>query len=114
MNDEDLWDREEGFWTEGAGSARQMTMKGAVFVFPYPAGILQGDALWRTADVAQRWRSVVMNDRTVTHEGDIALLAYYVSAERKDAPIHEALCSSVYLRDGDAWLRLSHQQTPVT
>jgi hypothetical protein len=100
--------------TEGAASARQMTMKGAVFIFPYPAGILEGDGLWRATDVAQRWRSVVMSERTVTRQGDIALLAYHVSAERKDAPVHEALCSSVYLRDDDAWRRLSHQQTPMT
>lgn len=113
-DDSDLWDREERFWTEGADSARHMTMKGAVFVFPYPAGILQGDALWRASDVAQRWRSVVISDRLVTHQGDIALLAYHVSAERKNAPIYEALCSSVYLRDDDTWLRLTHQQTPVT
>lgn len=114
MSDDELWSREERFWTQGAASARQMTMKGAVFIFPYPAGILQGDALWRAKDVAQRWRSVVMSDRTVTRQGDIALLAYHVSAERKDAPFHEALCSSVYLRDDDAWRRLTHQETPVT
>ena len=78
----ELWALEERFWTEGADSARHMTAKDAVFVFPYPAGILQGDSLWRESDVAQRWRSVVMTERYFKQEKDVAVLAYRVSAER--------------------------------
>ena len=90
-----------------------MTAKDAVFVFPYPTGILQGDALWREADVAQRWRSVVMSERSFSKQEDIAIMVYRVSAERGDAPIYEALCTSTYLNDDGTWLRLTHQQTPV-
>ena len=114
MTDEDdLWALEERFWMEGADSARHMSAKGAVIVFPYPAEILQGDSLWRESGVAQRWRSVVMTERYFTQKNDIAVLAYRVSAERKDIPIYEALCTSSYLQDDGKWLRLSHQQTPV-
>jgi hypothetical protein len=108
-----LWDLEERFWTKGADSARHATARGAVFVLPFPAGILQGDALWQERDVAQRWRSVVMTERFFTHQNDIAVLAYRVSAERSDEPIYEALCTSTYLNDDGRWLRLAHQQTPV-
>ena len=108
-----LWDREERFWTEGADSARRMTSKDAVFVFPYPVGILQRDALWREKDVAQRWRSVVMSERYISIQGNIAVLAYHVSAERSGDPIYEALCTSSYVKDNDTWLRLAHQQTPT-
>lgn len=111
--DETLWDLEERFWTQGADSARLATAKDAVFVFPFPAGILQGDALWREKDVAQRWRSVVMSERYLSRQKDIAVLAYRVSAERSDEPIYEALCTSTYLSDDGKWLRLAHQQTPV-
>ncbi len=115
MTPEDtLWDLEERFWTEGADSARHMTAKDAVFVFPYPAGILSGDTLWREADVAQRWRSVVMSERQISRQDKIAVLAYRVSAERNDVPIYEALCTSTYLNDDGDWLRLAHQQTPVS
>jgi hypothetical protein len=55
-----------------------------------------------------------MSDRVVRMQGDVALLAYQVSAEREGTPIHEALCSSVYVRDEDSWLRMSHQQTPLS
>ena len=46
-------------------------------------------------------------------QDNIAALAYRVSAERDDAPLFEALCTSTYLKDDDTWLRLTHQQTPV-
>lgn len=108
-----LWDMEERFWTQGADSARKMTASNAVFVFPYPAGILSGDTLWQQTEVAQRWRSVVMSERHISIKDGIAALAYHVSAERSDAPIYEALCTSTYIRDDDAWLRLAHQQTSV-
>lgn len=114
MTDDDaLWDLEERFWTQGAENARHMTSKNAVFVFPYPTGILRGDALWREADVAKRWRSVVISERYLTRHGPIAVLAYRVSGERGTEPIFRALCTSTYLKDEDSWLRLSHQQTPL-
>lgn len=111
-----LWELEEKFWTGGADSARRITARGAVFVFPYPASILQGDAIWREKDVAQRWRSVVMSERYLAcegKEGKIAALAYRVSAERAGEPIYEVVCTSTYLRDDGKWLRLTHQQTPA-
>ncbi len=114
IDNAELWDMEERFWTQGADSARSMTAKGAVFVFPYPSGILQGDALWREADVAQRWRTVKMDERCVTRKNAIAVLTYVVSAERAGQPIYNALCSSSYVLDDGHWLRLTHQQTPAT
>ncbi len=111
--DDTLWDLEERFWTGGADSARHMTAKDAVFVFPYPVGILSGDALWREVDVAQRWRSIVMSERQISRQEKIGVLAYRVSAERNDVTIYEALCTSTYLNDEGDWLRLAHQQTPI-
>lgn len=108
-----LWEMEERFWTEGADSARHMTAKNAVFVFPYPTGILSGTDIFREANVAQRWRSIRMTETFFAIEGDVAVLAYRVSAERGNDPIYEALCTSTYLRDNDHWLRLTHQQTSV-
>ena len=91
-----------------------MTAKDAVFIFPYPSGILRGDALWQESSVAQRWRSVVMTERYFKREKDIAILAYSVSAERNDMPLYEALCTSSYIQDAGKWLRIAHQQTPVS
>lgn len=109
-----LWAMEERFWTQGAARAREMTAKGAVFVFPYPVGILQGDQIWREDLVAQRWRTVAFSERCFSREKDIGVLAYRVSAEREDDPIYEAYCTSSYLDDAGAWLRVLHQQTPLS
>lgn len=115
MTDEDtLWAMEERFWTEGADSARTMTAKGAVFVLPYPVGILRGDQIWREGLVAQRWRSVAFSERCFAQEKDVAILAYHVSAERDGTPIYEAYCTSSYLSDDGTWLRMAHQQTPTS
>jgi len=115
MTTEDtLWATEERFWTQGADSARTMTAKGAVFVFPYPVGILQGDRIWREDLVAQRWRSVEFSERCVSREKDIAVLAYRASANREGEPRYEAYCTSSYLNDNGTWLRILHQQTPVS
>lgn len=113
-DEEDLWALEERFWIEGADSARHMTAKDAVIVFPYPVGILQGSDLWREGSIAQRWRSVVMTERYCKIEKNIAVLAYRASAERNDIPIYEAHCTSSYLLDDGKWLRISHQQTPLS
>lgn len=115
MSTEDtLWAMEERFWTQGADSARTMTAKGAVFVFPYPVGILRGDQIWREAQVAQRWRSVEFSERCFNREKDIGVLAYRVSAEREGDPIYEAYCTSSYLNDDGTWLRILHQQSPMS
>jgi len=67
----------------------------------------------RSVPLPQRWRSVVMSERYLSRQKDIAVLAYRVSAERSDEPIYKALCTSTYLSDDGKWLRLAHQQTPV-
>lgn len=113
VEENELWKTEERFWIEGAESARAMTGKGAVFVLPFPQGILQGDSIWREGLIAQRWRSVVFSERYFKQESDVAVLAYRVSAERSDTPIYEAFCTSTYLQDDGQWLRIVHQQTPV-
>lgn len=113
-NEDTLWTMEEKFWTQGAEIARTMTAKDAVYVFPFPVGILQGDQIWRESVVAQRWRSVVFSERGFTRDKDLAILSYQVSAERDGSPIYEALCTSCYLDDDGKWRRIVHQQTPLS
>jgi hypothetical protein len=82
-------------------------------IFPYPAGILQGEAGVAGMAAAPRWRTVRMDDRVCSRKGSVAVLAYRVSAERAEDPIYRALCASTYLDDGGDWRLVSHQQTPV-
>ena len=110
----DLWRLEETFWTSGRDSARANTAAGAVVIYPYPLGILQGDATLEHLPADTGWRLIEMTDRKVSRQGLVAVLTYRVRAEKEGSPLHEALCASTWLNDSGRWLRLSHQQTPVT
>jgi hypothetical protein len=110
---DDLWRLEEKFWLGGGETFHSTMADGAIIVFAYPAGILQGDSARKGVSGQPKWRSVVMADRTVNLKGDVAVLAYRAEAERPDAPILKALCASTYVRDEGTWRLMSHQQTPV-
>lgn len=108
-----LWSLEQAAWTSGREGARAKTAVGAITIFPYPAGILQGDAIWSHPQADTGWRSVEMTDRSAHICGPVAVLAYRVSAEKPDVAIYRALCASTWLNDEGVWTRLSHQHTPV-
>jgi len=112
--DEHLWRLEEALWTSGRDSARSVTAAGAILILPYPGGILQGDDVIAHLPGDTGWRLVELDRRTVTRRGGVAVLAYRVRAEKAGVPIHQALCASTWVRDGATWLRISHQQTPIT
>jgi hypothetical protein len=112
-SDTELWRLEETSWTSGRASARATTDAGAIVIFPYPPGILQGDAIWAHPLANSGWRLVELADRSIVRLGAVAVLAYRVRAQKDAIPIHEALCASTWLNDAGRWVRLSHQQTPV-
>lgn len=114
MSDEsDLWRQEETFWLGDVEKFRSAMTDGAIMVFPYPAGILQGEKITDGVASAPRWRSVLMKDRAANIRGDVAVLAYKAEAEREGEPIRQMLCASTYLREEGGWRLMSHQQTPV-
>ncbi len=114
MSDEkELWRLEESFWLGGADTFRSTMADGAIMVFSYPAGILQGDRIAESVASAPRWRSVLMEDRKSNIRGNVAVLAYKAEAEREGEPIRTVLCASTYLREGEGWRLMSHQQTPA-
>ena len=111
--DNTLWDLEERFWTQGADSARSSYSGRVESLYCLILRHSSGRCALEEKDVAQRWRSIVMSERYLSSQDDIAVLAYRVSAERSGEPIYEALCTSTYLKDDDNWVRLSHKQTSV-
>ncbi|MCO6381972.1 DUF4440 domain-containing protein [Oceanicola sp. 502str15] len=108
-----LWKIEETSWTSGADFARSVTRDDAVFVFPYPAGILSAEASLKGLEGGEPWRSVTFHDRSFTRQGPVAVLAYKAEAERNGETLYTALCASTYVDDGDGWRLMSHQQTPA-
>lgn len=110
---DDIWAQEEGFWLGSPEVLRGRMAGNAVMVFPWPAGILQGDKIIEGMEGVPRWRSVTMSDRTLTRQGATVVLAYRAEAEREGQPIYRALCASTYINDDGTWMILSHQQTPI-
>lgn len=111
--EDDLWRLEEAYWTSGRDSARTTTATGAVVIYPYPIGVLQGDDIWAHLPADTGWRLIEMADRSVDLQEDVVVLAYRVRAQKDGSPSHEALCASTWMNDAGRWLRLSHQQTPL-
>ncbi|MBI1416907.1 MAG: hypothetical protein GC146_06770 [Limimaricola sp.] len=101
---------EERFWTSGADNAQASSVIGGLTIFPYPPGILQGDAAAGRLPKRTGWRSVVLDERQILRSGNLAVLAYRVSAEKSGVPFYKAHCTSTYLHDDGSWIRLSHQQ----
>lgn len=114
VEETDLWNLEESFWTKGLKNARAKTAANAIMIVPYPPGILQGDLIGDYLGRSTGWRSVSMAARMTLRYGDIVILTYQVTAEKPDIPIFTALCASTDLHDEDRWLRISYQQVSLT
>ena len=112
--DEELWDLERRFWTEGSEHYCAALHPESVMVFVEPAGILSGDEIIEQVEAADRWRDVEMTERTLTRPSpDVAVLAYRATARREGTDPYSCGCSSTYLRDGGEWKLVQHQQTPA-
>lgn len=109
-----LWTMEESLWSSGLSQPRASTAANAVFILPHQTLPLRGVDIWTAWLQTPDWRSVALLDRSFTRDDGLIILAYRVSANKTGSAIYEALCmSSFHLRDGD-WLRVLHQQTPLT
>lgn len=106
-----LWAAEEAFWILSAAEAARRMDDSAIMVFG-PTGILQGQQILRMIEQAPRWDRVEMTDRHSSQLDDITVLAYRARANRQGQQ-YQALCSSSWVRRGNEYLLLCHQQTPV-
>lgn len=106
-----LWAAEEAFWMLSAAEAARRLDDSAIMVFG-PTGILQGQAILRAIEQAPRWDHVEMTDRHSIQQDEITVLAYHAQAHWQGQD-YLALCSSSWVRRGNDYLLLCHQQTPV-
>ncbi|HET6435471.1 MAG TPA: nuclear transport factor 2 family protein [Xanthomonadaceae bacterium] len=109
------WDLERGFWLEGAAFYGRHLARDALLVLPPPAGVLDRAATLASLGDATRWTGVEFEARRVLAPAPgIALLVYRARAQRGgEAAAYRADCSSVYVREDDAWRLALHQQTPL-
>ncbi len=111
-----LWDCERDLWLKGEGRHRELVSAMAVMVFPEPAGVMQGEAIFAGVASAPRWARAEITPRAGGGGEHVRTLAYAVQARRDEGGDYRALCSSTWVRDQEApegWRLLQHQQTPT-
>ena len=57
------------------------------------------------------WDSVGMSDRRMAESEDCVVLGYAATARRPDGSDYAAFCTSTWVRQGDDWQIVQHQQT---
>lgn len=114
MTDAEFWDVERGLWLGGADAFRAWVATDCLMVFPEPAGIVRGPAIFDGLASAPRWERVDFVQRQVQRIGEAAaVLAYLAEAARPGGAPHRALCSSTYIQQAGDWWLVQHQQTPA-
>lgn len=83
----------------------------AVMVFPF--GVMERDDAIDGMAESRRWRDYSLDHVTVHELGaGLAVVAYHVHAERDEEDPYEAMLASTYVRTGDGWQMMLHQQSP--
>ncbi|HEV2503671.1 MAG TPA: nuclear transport factor 2 family protein [Mesorhizobium sp.] len=108
-----LWDLEKSFWLGGVEVYEAHLADETLMIFP-EIGILGRDAILESIRKAPRWHEVEMSEKHLAEAGDTAALAYAVVASVPARAPYHALCGSTYVRSGNSWRLLSHQQMPLT
>lgn len=79
-----------------------------------PGMTLDKEQTAEAIDESPGWDTVDMTDvQLLRPNGETAVLTYRFSGRRGEQFTYEAQLSSVYVRGGDGWRLLLHQQTPV-
>ncbi|MBW3096917.1 nuclear transport factor 2 family protein [Pseudohoeflea coraliihabitans] len=108
----ELWDLEREFWSRDADFFAEHMAEHAVMVIPVQQGILSGEEILETLGDAPRWQEVDFADQQLIEADHFALLSYRAHGAREDGSDYRARCATGYIRDGDGWRLISHQQTP--
>jgi hypothetical protein len=114
MTDAEFWEAERSLWLGGAEAFRRWVSTDCVMVFPEPAGILTGAAVFDGIGGTPRWQNLTATRTVLRRSGtEAAVLGYLAEADRAGGAPYRALCSSSYARVAGSWWLVQHQQTPA-
>jgi hypothetical protein len=108
-----LWHSERQLWLEGVDAFQAIVHPDCIMAFAAPIGVMKGKAIIESLEDAPRWADVEMSLQTSSQIGNATILAYFAKARRAGASGYSAYCTSTYIREGDDWRIVQHQQTPV-
>ena len=113
MDEQRLWEMEHRLWLDGAPVYEKAMDPECLMVFP-GMGVMGAEAIVQSLRNAPRWEKVHMENRTLSNPvATISVLAYKAHGEREGDDTYSCLCTSTYRYDGDRWLLIQHQQTPI-
>ena len=115
---DDLLAIERDLWKNDVELYRRHTSPEALFSFAETGVIDRRTALAAIAgEVAngRRWAEADLSEvRVLEPAPNVALLLYRAKARWNTGPeVHEALCSSLYVRQDGVWILVHHQQSAV-
>jgi len=114
MNDELVWNFEEGLWTGDANHYQELIDDDCLMVLPEPPYVLTGQQAIKAVADTPRWSRVELSDRRIARPQEgIIVVAYAVEAYRDGNTAYKAHCTSTYRRlEHKQWRVIQHQQTP--
>lgn len=115
MSDERaIWELEEQFWTGHRPFHERTVSPGTIMCFGKPVGVVKGETAQKALDDAPDWVGVEMSERAYSRPSeDVAVTGYLASGDGGNGVLHRAYCSSTWLRRGEDWTIIQHQQTPA-
>ena len=111
----ELWDLERSFWIDGPETYESHLAPDSLMILPPPAGVLGRAATIDAIRSSARWATVTFLDKHLIHaNADAAVLVYVALADRGGPEsAYSAQCSSTYVRSGEGWQLVAHQQAPL-
>jgi len=117
-DDQTLIEIERRLWTNDAAFYQENLAEDALLVFAETGPISRSvavDAIRRENVENRRWAEVQFDDvRTLRISAESIVLYYRVTSRwAHESEARHAHASSVYVRRGDGWKLVFHQQTPI-
>nr|WP_313391567.1 nuclear transport factor 2 family protein [Brevundimonas diminuta] len=110
MEFDEIWALEKSLWLGGPDAYAGLLHPRCLMAFA-EMGVLGVEAVIESL-TGPRWQAVTPSDIVIAQAAnDLIVFGYRASAERADAPPYRCVCTSTYLRSGDRWLVVQHQQS---
>ncbi len=111
--DEELFEIEKKFWTEGPQAYLDHAAERCLVVFAQMVATMERTAIAQSAE-AGRWRDVKMTPKeSLQASPEMRLIAYECEATRKDGKALHVHASSGYVKQAGGWKLVFHQQTEL-
>lgn len=115
MEDGDIWAFEKDIWLTDPRRLDDLIDDTALFVVPATPFIMTGSEAIAAMGKAPRWAEVHFSEQRVHRATEaIIVIAYRVTAQRKDGDPYEAFCTSTLRCLAQRWRVIQHQQLPST